>query len=295
MPTTQELWIARIHQAMDRILAQPDRPLDLHAVAASVHSSPFHFHRVFQQIVGETLHAFQKRVRLERALTAMVHGPERSLLEIALDHGFGSASSFSKAFKDQYGTSPRKFDLEGWQADRRGELTEHNHHLARLGRGENPDGFEATLVELPARSFVTRRVTDPFQPGRVTGATEEFVAWAEAEGTAEGTWAGWMWENPDLVPLADCRYDIGLVVPAEVRAPAPFHRLEVPAMTVARVSVRGSIELEQRCLDWLYGTWLPRSGHEPAPWPTFEIWHGRPFAHGIEHFELDIELPIAPG
>ena len=48
-------------------------------------------------ITGETLHAFQKRVRLERALHRMAHSPKRRLTDIALDCGFGSSSSFSSS------------------------------------------------------------------------------------------------------------------------------------------------------------------------------------------------------
>jgi AraC family transcriptional regulator len=60
--------------------------------------------------------------------------------------------------------------------------------------------------------------------------------------------------------------------------------------------VRGSIELEQRALDWLFGSWLPRSGYLPADQPCFEAWIGRPFGHGYEHFELCVQLPVkAPG
>jgi AraC family transcriptional regulator len=63
-------------------------------------------------------------------------------------------------------------------------------------------------------------------------------------------------------------------------------------MIVAQVEVRGGIDLELRALQWLYGTWLPRSGYVPDDQPGFEAWIGRPFAHGTEHFELYAQLPI---
>lgn len=66
-------------------------------------------------------------------------------------------------------------------------------------------------------------------------------------------------------------------------------------MTVAEVEIRGPIDLEQRALDWLFGTWLPSSGYVPADLPAFEAWVGRPFAHGLEHVELLAQLPVARG
>ncbi len=75
---------------------------------------------------------------------------------------------------------------------------------------------------------------------------------------------------------------------------ADVGRFEFPAMLVAEVVVRGGIDLELRALDWLYGTWLPRSRYVPDDQPCFEAWIGRPFQHGPEHFELLLQLPVKP-
>ena len=64
---------------------------------------------------------------------------------------------------------------------------------------------------------------------------------------------------------------------------------------VAEVEIRGTIDVELRALQWLYLVWLPNSGYAPAHPPTFEAWNGRPFAHGMEHFELRIQLALADG
>jgi AraC family transcriptional regulator len=66
-------------------------------------------------------------------------------------------------------------------------------------------------------------------------------------------------------------------------------------MMVAQVEIRGGIELELRALQWLYGTWLPRSGYVADDLPSFEAWIGRPFAHGMEHFEIHAQLPVRRG
>jgi AraC family transcriptional regulator len=61
---------------------------------------------------------------------------------------------------------------------------------------------------------------------------------------------------------------------------------------IAEIEIAGTVELELRALDWLYLTWLPSSGYAPAHQPAFEAFNGRPFAHGGEHFELRVQLPI---
>ena len=70
------------------------------------------------------------------------------------------------------------------------------------------------------------------------------------------------------------------------------HLIEVEPRAVAQLAVRGGIDLELRALDWLYGTWLPSSGYIPDEQPGFEAWMGRPFAHGLEYFEIHLQLPV---
>ena len=288
-------YVARVNRAIDHVVGDLARPLRLEEVAEVAGFSPFHFHRVFQALVGETLHRFVQRVRLERALFLMTHDPERPLTDVALDCGFSSSSAFSRAFRQRFGAPPSRFDLEELRAERRAEFSAWNEavglHLPRLEPGENPDGFEVEILRLPARTIAYRRVPDPFRDTRVVDAAAELVRWVEARGLPEHRWLGYMWDDPDLVALADCRYDVGVVTDAFEPADG-VGRLELPPMTVAALTLRGDLALEQRALDWIFGTWLPRSDWLPAEQPCFEAWHGRPFAHGTEHFELDLHLPV---
>ena len=189
------------------------------------------------------------------------------------------------------------FDTETFRKQRRDELeamtsdARQRCRLKRLPEGENPDGFKVQLRELPARTVAYIREMDPYRPGIVEGAAERLIAWAETRGLADGQWLGYMWDNPGIVALKDCRYDVGVEVPS-VDPDGEIGRFEFPAMLVAQVEVRGAIDLEQRALDWLYGTWLPRSRYVPDNEPCFEAWIGRPFAHGAEHFELHVQLPV---
>ena len=117
------------------------------------------------------------------------------------------------------------------------------------------------------------------------------MGWAEARGFADGQWLGYMWDDPGVVALEDCRYDVAVEVP-DVDPEGEVCRFDFPSMLVAEVEVRGAIDLEQRAMDWLYGTWLPRSRYVPDSQPCFEAWMGRPFAQGFEYFELWIQLPV---
>jgi AraC family transcriptional regulator len=294
-------YVERTNAAIDYIVRNLDGDLKLEDVARVACFSPFHFHRVFRSILGETLNQFVKRQRLERALFLMSHAPHRSLTEISLDCGFSSSSDFSRRFKDRFGVPPSALDLQHFRNSRREEFEavissqEHGPSFARLPEGQNPDGFEVTLRTLPARTVAYIRVLDPYRPTVVQEACERLIAWAERRGLADGQWLGYMWEDPEIVALQDCRYDVAVVVEdgrADFRPAGEVGRFEFPEMRVAEVAISGDIQLELRAIDWLFGTWLPRSGFQPDAQPAFEAFKGRPVYPGTEHFELSCQLPI---
>lgn len=292
-------YIERVNRAIDHIVAHLGQPLRLEDVAAAACFSPYHFHRIFKSLLGETLNQFVKRQRLERALFQMSHAPKRSLTNVALDCGFSSSSDFSRNFKQHYGCAPRAFDLEAFRNARREQFDRHlsgpegSPRFTALPVGENPDGFEVTLRDLPARTVAYIRVLDPYREGAAQAACERLLAWALERGLADGQWLGYMWDEPEIVALADCRYDVGLVVDHVVPA-GEIGRFQFPPMRVAEVVLSGDILLEVRAIDWLYKTWLPTSGYVPDDQPAFEAWAGRPFAHGNEHFEIACQLPVKP-
>ncbi len=286
----------RVNLAIDHVVSHLGDPLRLADVARAARLSPFHFHRVFQGLMGETLAEFVKRLRLERALVMMAHA-RSSLTTIALTCGFSSSSDFSRCFKGRYGTAPSAFDVTGWREAHGAELQAivrepaGRYRLDRLPAAHNPDGFRVRIRDLPARTVAYIRVLDPYRGNAVANAAQRLLTWAERHSLADGQWLGYQWDNPEITSLRRCQYHVAVV--AERFVPrGEIGRFRFSPMTVAQVEIRGGIDLELRALQWLYGTWLPRSGYVPDDQPNFEAWIGRPFAHGTEHFEIYAQLPI---
>lgn len=246
-------YLERVNRAIDFILQHLDQAPRLEDVARVACFSPFHFHRIFRLLMGESLNAFVKRVRLERALTVLsrkewVRRRQSSLTDIAFACGFASSSDFSRCFKQRYGVAPSQFDVESFRLQRREDwqtaaAPEHRHLLDKLKPGANPDGFKAGLRRLPARTVAYIRVQNPFGGNGVVGAAQRLVSWAEARGLAGGQWLGYMWDDPEIVAFEDCRYDVGVEVPAAT-PDGEVCLIKFPAMQVAEVEVRGGIELE---------------------------------------------------
>jgi len=293
-------YVERVNLAIDHVVSHLEEPLRLEDVSRAALLSPFHFHRVFRALVGVTLAEFVKRLRLEKALFMMAHARRPSLTTIALSCGFSSPSGFSRCFRQRFGVPPSAFDMKGWRDARRSELeattprTAERLHLDKLPARHNPDGFRVRVRDLPARVVAYIRVRNPYRGDAVAKAAERLVTWAERHALADGQWLGYQWDIPEIARLDDCQYHVA--VEAERFTPnGEIGRFRFPPMVVAQVEVRGGLDLELRALQWLFGTWLPKSGYVPDDHPYFEAWVGRPFAHGTERFELHAQLPVRQG
>lgn len=292
---TTATYVERVNRAIDHVVNHLDEPLRLRNLSQAARLSPFHFHRVFQALVGATPAEFVKRLRLEMALGLMSLARAPSLTSIALKCGFSSSADFSRSFKQRFGVPPSAFDITAWRKIRGAELQatveKHTERLERLPRRHNPDKFSVRIRDISARSVAYIRVSRPYQGDAVVQAVQRLVAWAERNGFANGQWLGYQWDNPEITSLEDCRYYVAVAADRFV-AKGEIGRFEFPPMLVAEVKICGGVDLELRALQWLYGTWLPRSSYVPDDHPGFEAWIGRPFAHGTEYFEIHIQLPI---
>ena len=85
-----------------------EKDLPLSSLAKRVALSPFHFHRKFGAYFGESLHQHIKRLRLERAAYALLHGTT-PVRQIARDSGYKTVSAFSHAFSGFAGESPTRY------------------------------------------------------------------------------------------------------------------------------------------------------------------------------------------
>ena len=82
--------------------------IDLDIVAAAVHYSKYHLHRIFTATVGLTIHDYAQRRQLTEAAKLLVFS-NKPILDIALLAGYDSQQAFSSVFKAMYKQSPHRF------------------------------------------------------------------------------------------------------------------------------------------------------------------------------------------
>ncbi|MDZ5472428.1 AraC family transcriptional regulator [Bacillus sp. 31A1R] len=89
------------------------QPLSLESVSNSFNMSKYYFHRLFSAIMGCSLNQYTLSRRLNASVQYIQNDEDLSLTEIAYLLNFGTPSSFTRAFKSQYGISPSTLRKEG--------------------------------------------------------------------------------------------------------------------------------------------------------------------------------------
>lgn len=88
--------------------AHSHEPIVLDDAATEAGLSPFHFLRLFSQVLGVTPHQYLVRSRLRHA-ARLLADDNRAVTDIAFDVGFGDLSNFVRTFHRAAGVSPRGF------------------------------------------------------------------------------------------------------------------------------------------------------------------------------------------
>jgi AraC-like DNA-binding protein len=103
-------WYAeRIETARAVLESSPAEPHTLGPLARHAGISPFHFARVFRELVGVPPHRYLMNVRLKRAAERLRAGA--SVTETALDCGIPNLSHFIRLFRRAYGVPPSRYHV----------------------------------------------------------------------------------------------------------------------------------------------------------------------------------------
>src|SRR5262245_12937310 len=106
--TTQSDYAERLERVFRWLADHLDDTLDLTHLADVACLSPYHFHRIYRAMQGETAADTVRRLRLHRAAIELITG-ELPVARIARRAGYGSQEAFTRAFKSAYGVPPARY------------------------------------------------------------------------------------------------------------------------------------------------------------------------------------------
>lgn len=97
-----------IESALEYIETNLKNDITLLDIAQSAFLSPFHFHRIFSNVVGETVMNYLKRRRLTDSLQELLL-TNKSILSISCEYCFESQEVYLRAFKKYFGVTPSAY------------------------------------------------------------------------------------------------------------------------------------------------------------------------------------------
>lgn len=284
----------RIDRVIDYLRGNLDRPVKLAELADVACFSEFHFHRIFTAVSGETLNSFTNRLRLEKAARLLRYS-EQSLTDIALDCGFSSSATFSRAFRSGYDTSPSQFRKSGEikNSKIRKELFPEDEYGIPMSAEEKRAAFPVRLIDIPERQVAYIRVKNAFDMDKVLAALKKLMEWAKSQNVfSQGILFGMTVDDPHVTPKHLYRYEVCLASSLPFECMQGMSKLKMPAMRYAAIKVSGDIHKVATAWDYLYRDWLINSAWEPEHAPSLEVFLDKERALDWSHFELELCLPI---
>lgn len=290
---TRDDYLRRIDRAVallqQAVTGQAELP-DLAELAGVAQFSPFHFHRVYRALTGETLGRTVARLRLLRALQLLAD-PRQAVTDAALAVGYETPQAFARAFRQALDASPS--ELRAQPARLASELA----RLSRAaGNGNAPASpLQVEVVSLEPFSLVaTRRTGDDAD---LALAYEALFGWAAQRGLVERVVGiyGVPWQDRRDTPAAECEFDCALAFDGEVAAGDGTSPLVLGGGRWARLRHVGPYAGLEPLTDALLADWLPGSGCALRDEPLFHHYLDDPEQTPEAVLRTDIYLPVAPG
>lgn len=290
-------YVQRINRATDFLSRRLDDPSSLGELAAEACFSPYHFHRIFRAVVGETVHGYTQRVRVSRAALRLRAAPRASATRVALDCGFSSLSAFSRAFKQVFGVRLRDWNRDDPLQNRKicqAALALRRYTPAELEGVDAQREFRVSVRPFPPTRIAYIRIANAYSNGNVLSGYFRLRRWADAViGPGPYRTIGMSGDDPDITPLELCRYDIAIAVPGHVTGDGEVCVRTLPGGPMAVVRAAGDLALVDRAWQYLFRHWLPRSRYQPADTPAMEMFLKTPEEIGWERFDLECCVPLA--
>lgn len=325
---TRREYAARINRVIDFVQHNLDGDLRLERLAEVAGFSPWHFHRVFRAMTGETLAVYVQRIRLQCAASRLINSPRDKISQVAYACGFSSPSNFARSFKGYYGMSAgayrelydrkigavyRKYQLDpdnlgqepdNEREDRPAPSSDNGHvvddETAPRHPSERSPAMEFEVKDFPKRTVAYVRVYNGYDSKYIGPAFQKITTWAAARNLlGPGCEViGISLDDPDVTPAEKCRYDACVTVPEGTRGDGEIGVYEIPAGKYAVGRLEGTYDRisEQLGAAWtsLFKDWFPSSGYKPGSSPCMEIYREteEQMERGI--FVCDLCEPVEP-
>jgi len=276
MTKSPDRYSERVQRVVDYVAGHLDRSLGLETLAEVAHLSPYHFHRIYRALLGETVNDTVRRLRLQRSALDLLDR-DRNIERVAQRAGYSSQAAFSRAFRAEYGDPPARYR----DARRLVELDR-----ARL------DLYHAERIVLPRLRVAAISHHGDYQ--LTTHAFERLMTIAATTGllTPATRTFGIYHDDPASVPEDALRSTACLTVPETWSPGGEVAEMQIEGGRYARIVHVGPYPELRTAYDWLYQTWLPDSGEELRDLPCLEEYLNHPRQVPAKDLRTAVLLPL---
>jgi AraC family transcriptional regulator len=277
---TQDNYVQRLGRVAAHIAEHLDEPLDLEQLASVACLSPYHFHRLYRAVWGETAAETLLRLRLSRAALELLETPI-AITSVGRRAGYRSLAAFSRAFKASYGEAPSSFRAGGALIVRGG--------FRNTSRRRSP--MAVTIEERAPMRFA---YLTHIGPHKAIGRTfEKLYAWASPRSLtgAHAVGLAVYLDDANAVPAAELRSEAGVSVAEEVEGGGEVRVRTLPGGRYAVQLLKGPYAGLDAAYRNLFA-WLAGSGERRADAPIVEVYLNDPHTTAPADLVTEICLPL---
>ncbi len=309
----RQQYVGRINRVMDFIEKHLEDDLNLEKLAEIANFSPFHFHRLFSAMSGETLNKFIRRTRLERAASYLSDDQRfDTIAEIGFRCGFSSNAVFSRNFSEYFGMSPTEFRNEGYVNFRKNRklqsknsqilsnddkyFSDHDDYFRSINiHKQNVKIMKVEIKDMPEIHVAYVRHMGNYS--EVGNAFEKLMRWAGPRGLLDKPDAKILavyHDDPGITEESKLRTSVCITIPEGMKTEGEVGTLKITGGKYA--CGRFEITDEEFSGAWnsMMGEWLPESGYVCEDNPPFELYHNNYEEHPEKKHILDICIPVRP-
>jgi len=258
--TTRSDYAMRLERVFRWLADHLDDTLDLARLSEVAAMSPYHFHRTYHAMQGETAAETVRRLRLHRAAVELITG-ELPVPRVARRAGYGSQEAFTRAFRAAYGVPPARY---------RASFVPSPTPKGTEDAMDTTTAYHATIRETPALRVAALAHSGDYI--NIGSTFERLMAMAGGQGLL-GPWTrsfGVYYDDPASTPREALRADACLTLPDGKLLSGELQVREIRGGRYGVTLHVGPYAELHFPYTWLYGTWLPKSGEETADAPSIE-------------------------
>jgi len=283
-PKTNKQYQERINLVWLFIQKNLDEKLQLDELAAIAFLSPFHFHRIFTALTGESIIQYIRRLRLERAANRMIY-TNHDITTIGLDNGYETPAAFSRAFKQQFGLSPSVF-----RKNKDIKSIINNKELINI----NDLPLDFSIIHFKPKKVQFIRKTGYYMESAYQ-AWQSLMIYAEQKGllNENSQRYGIPLDCPDITAHEKIRYDACITVDDSVKPDGEFGIQTIRGGRYAVFTHKGPYKNLVDTYNRIILQWLPSTNYELIDAPSFENYLNSEYLETEpEKLKTDIYIPI---